>query len=75
MTKAPALKRAYRQKKRRPKIYHCDCCGMVLPFCWMCRCGFSICQNCMQENMWGMSCNAITWTCPDCGEQNGFGNQ
>ncbi len=29
----------------------------------------------MQENMWGMSCNAITWTCPDCGGQNGFGNQ
>lgn len=29
----------------------------------------------MHENMWGMSCNAITWTCPDCGEQNGFGNQ
>jgi hypothetical protein len=29
----------------------------------------------MYENLWGMTCNNITWQCPDCGEQNGFGNQ
>jgi hypothetical protein len=29
----------------------------------------------MLENLWGMSCNAITWECPDCGGQSGFGNQ
>jgi len=29
----------------------------------------------MLENVWGMSCNNITWDCPDCGAQNGFGNQ
>jgi hypothetical protein len=29
----------------------------------------------MQANLWGMTCNAITWACPDCGGQNGFGNQ
>jgi hypothetical protein len=29
----------------------------------------------MEENLWGMTCNAIDWTCPDCGEQRGFGNQ
>jgi len=29
----------------------------------------------MHENLWGMSCNGITWQCPDCGGQNGFGNQ
>jgi hypothetical protein len=29
----------------------------------------------MLDNLWGMSCNAITWECPDCGGQNGFGNQ
>jgi hypothetical protein len=29
----------------------------------------------MQNNLWGMSCNAITWDCPDCGAGNGFGNQ
>ena len=45
------------------------------PFCWTCRCGFAICQECMMENFWGMSCNGITWVCPDCGESNGFGNQ
>ncbi len=73
--KAPATGTAYRKKRPRIKNYNCDCCGMTFPFCWTCRCGFSICQACMQENMWGMSCNAITWTCPDCGEGNGFGNQ
>jgi hypothetical protein len=46
-----------------------------VPFCWRCRCGFMICQECMHENVWGMSCNGITWQCPDCGGQNGFGNQ
>jgi len=44
-------------------------------FCWNCRCGFAICQSCMYENEWGMTCNGITWQCPDCGAQNGFGNQ
>jgi hypothetical protein len=29
----------------------------------------------MNENRWGMTCNNITWECPDCGESNGFGNQ
>jgi hypothetical protein len=29
----------------------------------------------MLQNLWGMTCNAITWECPDCGGQNGFGNQ
>ena len=29
----------------------------------------------MQRNLWGMTCNNITWVCPDCGRSNGFGNQ
>jgi hypothetical protein len=29
----------------------------------------------MAENAWGMTCNQITWQCPDCGRENGFGNQ
>jgi hypothetical protein len=29
----------------------------------------------MQENFWGLSCNGITWVCPDCGASNGLGNQ
>jgi hypothetical protein len=29
----------------------------------------------MHENAWGLTCNGITWTCPDCGGQNGYGNQ
>ncbi len=26
-----------------------------------------MCQACMDENAWGMTCNNLTWTCPDCG--------
>ncbi|MEA3416698.1 MAG: hypothetical protein U9R02_11190 [Thermodesulfobacteriota bacterium] len=66
---------SYREKRRKAKENRCHCCGKNPPFCWQCRCGFSICQDCMYENIWGMSCNAITWQCPDCGRQNGFGNQ
>ncbi|MEE4111766.1 MAG: hypothetical protein V2I40_03065 [Desulfobacteraceae bacterium] len=62
-----------RRRQKGPKT--CHCCAKAVPFCWSCRCGFLICQACMQENVWGMSCNGITWQCPDCGGQNGFGNQ
>jgi hypothetical protein len=64
-----------RRRRRRRSTDPCHCCAQLLPFCWTCRCGFCICQACMDENLWGMSCNGITWQCPDCGQQNGFGNQ
>jgi hypothetical protein len=64
-----------RKRRRRTKDRTCHCCREVTPFSWTCRCGFAICQVCMDENVWGMSCNGITWDCPDCGAQNGFGNQ
>ncbi|MFH1103118.1 MAG: hypothetical protein V1714_05060 [Pseudomonadota bacterium] len=63
------------RRRKRLRQHICHCCRNEAPFCWECRCGFAICQNCMQENLWGMTCNAITWECPDCGGQNGFGNQ
>ncbi|MDA3895671.1 MAG: hypothetical protein PF482_05940 [Desulfobacteraceae bacterium] len=66
---------ARRKRRRRTKDRTCHCCGEIAPFSWTCRCGFAICQVCMYENVWGMSCNGITWDCPDCGAQNGFGNQ
>ncbi|MCP4687924.1 MAG: hypothetical protein GY859_07725, partial [Desulfobacterales bacterium] len=58
-----------KRKKRRGAAgwEECHCCGSKAPFCWTCRCGFHICQVCMDENVWGMSCNGITWECPDCG--------
>jgi hypothetical protein len=68
-------KSRYQRKHRRPREVKCHCCRKVVPFCWSCRCGFSICQDCMLENIWGLSCNAITWDCPDCGAPNGLGNQ
>ncbi|HMB30853.1 MAG TPA: hypothetical protein VKN82_03425 [Desulfohalobiaceae bacterium] len=65
----------YRKKWRDAKNQICHCCGRECLFCWRCRCGFKICQECMQENSWAMTCNGITWVCPDCGELNGYGNQ
>ena len=73
--KDTAEKPRTRRKRRIQTSFLCHCCGKEFRFCWRCRCGFHICQECMDENVWGMSCNAITWQCPDCGDQNGFGNQ
>ncbi len=67
--------RRWRKKRRHPEVYICSACGRELPFCWTCSCGFMICSDCMEENFWGMTCNGITWTCPDCGAIRGFGNQ
>ncbi|MGB9497193.1 MAG: hypothetical protein ACKVE3_04900 [Dissulfuribacterales bacterium] len=55
----------------RPKHYRCHACGRELPFCWNCPCGFQICDDCLKENIWGMSNNAI-WICPDCGRIRSF---
>ncbi|GAB6096518.1 hypothetical protein JCM14469_27710 [Desulfatiferula olefinivorans] len=66
---------AYQLKKMRAQAIPCHCCGVRDTFCWRCRCGFAMCQSCMDENFWGVTCNGITWDCPDCGAQNGFGNQ
>ncbi len=63
------------RRRRRPDKYICHVCGEEQPFCWTCPCGFMICSDCMEENFWGMTCNGITWTCPDCGDIRGFGNQ
>jgi len=65
----------YREKRIKAKKENCHCCGKHTMFCWQCRCNFTICQECMLETMWGMTCNGITWQCPDCGAQNGYGNQ
>jgi hypothetical protein len=74
-TTMPPTNAPRKRRWRRPAEQQCHCCGQTFNFCWRCRCGFEICQGCMQENVWGMSCNHITWQCPDCGELNGFGNQ
>lgn len=67
---------SYKLKKLKAQEAPCHCCGKEdLFFAYRCRCGFTICQDCMDENVWGMTCNGITWECPDCSEQNGFGNQ
>ena len=75
MKASPEKPVSWRERRKRARETVCHCCGAKVPFCWQCRCGFAICQDCMLENVWGMSCNGITWQCPDCGAQNGFGNQ
>jgi len=66
----------YRDRKKRTRNQTCHTCGKTVSFCWQCRhCGFSMCQECMYENIWGLSCNHITWTCPECQGHNGLGNQ
>lgn len=63
------------RRRRRPRTVECPLCHETVVFCWQCRCGFHMCQACMNENLWGVTCNHITWHCPDCGKTNGFGNQ
>ena len=63
------------RRRRKKESYACCCCKETFRFCWNCPCGFQICQACMQENIWGMTCNNVNWTCPDCGEIRSFGNQ
>lgn len=43
-----------------------------MPFAWSCPCGFMICDECFAENAWGMTCNYVTWQCPDCGAWRSF---
>jgi hypothetical protein len=60
-------------RPRKPRrTFQCHCCGRGEQFCWVCPCGFQICQVCLKENAWGMTCNGITWTCPDCGADRSF---
>ncbi|MBW1799657.1 MAG: hypothetical protein JRJ85_02900 [Deltaproteobacteria bacterium] len=56
-----------KKRRRGKKTYHCSCCNEDRPFCWTCPCGFQICNECMEENAWGLTCSGIQWQCPDCG--------
>jgi hypothetical protein len=59
-------------RKRKTGPDRCTICEREVPFCWSCLCGFKICQACLEENRWGMTCNNITWECPDCGGMRSF---
>jgi len=56
----------------KKKTWLCSVCGREASFCWSCTCGFMICQACMDENLWGMTCNNVTWECPECGAFRAF---
>ena len=60
----------FRRSKRGKDV--CTVCEREVPFCWGCSCGFRICQACLEANRWGITCNNITWECPDCGGMRSF---
>ena len=66
------LKIGVRPRGSRSPKGPCSACGVDLAFSWACPCGFRICQACVDENGWGLTCNGITWECPDCGRFRGF---
>ncbi len=69
----PHKRRSSRDRKSNsPRTYICPCCKTEVQFCWTCTCDFMICQVCMNENTWGMTCNHVTWTCPDCGKLRSY---
>jgi hypothetical protein len=59
-------------RRRVTGVEDCTICEREVPFSWWCACGFRICQECLEENRWGMTCNNITWECPDCGGMRSF---
>jgi hypothetical protein len=61
-----------RRRRRAATKRACPICGQEAAFYWTCRCGFEMCQRCMDENTWGVTCNNITWVCPDCGDVNSY---
>ena len=63
--RATSAGRRSRRAARRNDL--CTVCGEAQPFCWACPCGFRICNACMEENLWGMTCSGVNWQCPDCG--------
>jgi len=73
MKRLPKLE-PHEPRRRRTGAGTCDCCRQTFDFCWSCKCGFLICQSCMLDNSWGMTCNNVNWQCPDCGGWNGYGN-
>ena len=61
-----------RRRREKATLRPCPICGHEQRFLWSCRCGFEMCQTCMDENLWGVTCNNVTWVCPDCGQPNGY---
>lgn len=61
-----------RWRSKRVTEYVCTICEVHPPFAWTCPCGFQICDACFKENAWGLTCNNVTWECPDCGGLRSF---
>jgi len=60
------------RRQRKSRSFTCTICEKDVPFAWTCPCGFMICADCFQENAWGLTCNNVTWECPDCGGFRSF---
>jgi hypothetical protein len=61
-----------KELRERTRNAVCPLCHQLRKFLWGCPCGCLICEACMQRDLWGFTCNNVTWTCPDCGEERSF---
>lgn len=64
------LSRKERQALHRDQA--CPMCNQPSAFLWTCPCGLSICDPCMRRDLWGFTCNNVTWVCPDCGQVRSY---
>jgi hypothetical protein len=63
---------SYRERQHLGKETECPMCGKRKGFLWSCPCGFFICDECMRKDLWGFTCNNVTWLCPDCGKVRSY---
>jgi len=61
-----------KERKDRARQGRCPMCHEVRSFFWTCPCGLVICDPCMRRDLWGFTCNNVTWVCPDCGEVRSY---
>ena len=65
-------KLTHRERRQRRHHEPCPLCHQSHHYLWTCQCGCAICDFCMQRDLWGFTCNSITWECPDCGKIHSF---
>jgi len=61
-----------KDRQARHRDHTCPMCNLEAKFLWTCPCGLAICEACMQRDLWGFTCNNVTWVCPDCGRVRSY---
>jgi hypothetical protein len=63
--------RAPRRRRGRTE-YICTICERTVPYAFSCACGFTLCPDHFDDLAWGLTCNWVTWECPECGGMRSF---